>query len=144
MDNTWSSSFIVAAQFTAGSAANITDLYYRRQGDVAGAVALALYADNGGKPGTLLASGQVSSDAATWYDVPITPAVAVTSGTAYWIVSVCENDGVANCNSGCGQSSLYAAYSWSTYLADGFSADLSSQSWLTWRATVLNYAVSCQ
>jgi len=47
---------------------------------------VALYAESGGKPSTLLATGQVASNSAkTWVAVPLESSVAIAKGSHYWI-----------------------------------------------------------
>lgn len=47
---------------------------------------VALYAESEGKPGTRLATGQVSSNTAkTWVSIPLESSVAIAKGTHYWI-----------------------------------------------------------
>lgn len=47
---------------------------------------VALYAESGGKPSTLLASGEVSSNTAkAWVAIPLASSVAIAKGTHYWI-----------------------------------------------------------
>jgi glucose/arabinose dehydrogenase len=56
-------------------------------GSTADAVVAGLYADNGGKPGALLASGRLNTPSkGHWNRVPITSgAASVTAGQRYWI-----------------------------------------------------------
>jgi hypothetical protein len=47
---------------------------------------VALYAESAGKPSTLLATGEVSSNTAkTWVAIPLGSSVAIAKGTHYWI-----------------------------------------------------------
>ena len=52
----------------------------------ASALVLGLYADSGGQPTTLLASGRLATPAAgQWAEVPLSGGPVLTSGQAYWI-----------------------------------------------------------
>ncbi|HEV7616050.1 MAG TPA: hypothetical protein VGO36_07450 [Solirubrobacterales bacterium] len=47
---------------------------------------VALYAESGGKPGTRLATGEVSTNTAkTWVSIPLASSVAIAKGAHYWI-----------------------------------------------------------
>ena len=57
--------------------------------------------DNGGHPGTLLASGSlVSPTAGAWNDVSITPSTAIAAGQSYWI-ALLGTGGVLNLQDEC-------------------------------------------
>jgi hypothetical protein len=57
-------------------------------------VKVALYAESEGKPGTRLATGQVSSNTAkTWVAIPLESSVAISKGTHYWIALAPKNSG---------------------------------------------------
>lgn len=64
----------------SGTATNLNAYLDSRTG-----VKLGLYSDASSKPGTLLDSGSVTSNAAGWVQVPLTGGVQITAGTRYWI-----------------------------------------------------------
>ena len=55
-------------------------------------VRLGLYADSSSKPGALLASGSVASNAKVWVDVSVPGSVQITAGTRYWL-AIAANTG---------------------------------------------------
>ncbi len=59
---------------------------YIDQGSTATSVIAGVYADSNGKPGTLLATGKVSSpSASSWNTITLNSNPAITSGQSYWI-----------------------------------------------------------
>ncbi len=75
-----------AFAYTAAASGTTTDIQlYVNSGTTATELFLGLYSDNGGKPGSLLATGSISSPTAgAWNDVTVGSAT-VTAGTSYWI-----------------------------------------------------------
>lgn len=75
-----------AFQYTATASGTTSDIeLYTNSGTTATQLQVAVYGDAGGKPGSLLASGTLSSPkAGAWNDVPVT-AATITQGQAYWI-----------------------------------------------------------
>jgi hypothetical protein len=76
-----------AFRFTASAAGSAQDAWiYVDSGSTATGVNLGLYADNGGQPGSLLASGITSAPSAgSWNEITLKSAPSLTSGTTYWI-----------------------------------------------------------
>jgi hypothetical protein len=72
---------------TTGGTATRLDLFLTSS-STASALKLALYSNNAGHPGTLLASGTVSGTPIpnTWNSVPIS--VSITAGTTYWLAAL--------------------------------------------------------
>jgi glucose/arabinose dehydrogenase len=72
---------------SASATARVTSLALRLAPDsTSSAVVLGLYADSGGQPTTLLASGRINSPQANaWNTVTIDNGPTLTAGSAYWI-----------------------------------------------------------
>jgi glucose/arabinose dehydrogenase len=72
---------------TASANARVTSIALRvAPANTASAVVLGLYADSGGQPTTLLATGRINNpQAGAWNEVPINGGPTLTAGTAYWI-----------------------------------------------------------
>ena len=75
-----------AFSYTATGSGTTSDIeLYVNTGTTATKLYLGLYADNGGEPGALLASGALSSPVSSaWNDVSV-GSTAVTAGSTYWI-----------------------------------------------------------
>ena len=75
-----------AFQYTATSSGTTHDMdLYVSTGSTATKLRLGIYADSGGTPAALVASGGLTSPSAgAWNDVPLTSA-SITSGRKYWI-----------------------------------------------------------
>ena len=97
-----------AFQYTAAASGTTTDIrFYVASGTTATAVQLGLYNDAGGKPGTLLGQGTLSTPQANaWNDVGI-PSVTVTKGQAYWIAVLPTNGQVDYLDTGGGSGASY-------------------------------------
>jgi hypothetical protein len=86
--------YVYYTQFTAGfSGTLITVNVYSL---VTGNVKAGIYTDNGGKPGTLLASNNTGTTVATigWNTVTLSSTTAVASGTNYWLAAIGDITGV--------------------------------------------------
>jgi glucose/arabinose dehydrogenase len=72
---------------TASANARVTSIALRlAPTNTASAVVLGLYADSGGQPTTLLASGRINAPVAgAWNEVAISNGPTLTAGTPYWI-----------------------------------------------------------
>jgi hypothetical protein len=83
-----------ASYFTCGFTGTVTDIfaYVARVGD-AGDGAAAIYADNGGSPGALIAATDEATvrTAFTWVDFKLLSSVSVTAGTGYWLAISSNN-----------------------------------------------------
>ncbi len=111
-----------AAQYTPSSSGTVTDIMlYITSNGAGGHAQVAIYANNGGKPGALLAKS--SSDTITssgWHDFAGFN-VAITAGTAYWLAFEADNanlvfhynNGGANYYQGTGGP--WGSYSYGTF-----------------------------
>jgi outer membrane protein assembly factor BamB len=71
---------------TAAASGALTSLtIYVDTGSTATRLIAGLYSDNGGKPGTLLTQGSLTSPVAAQWNTVTVPSVNVTAGTVYWI-----------------------------------------------------------
>jgi glucose/arabinose dehydrogenase len=79
---------------TASANARVTSIALRlAPNNTATAVALGLYADSGGQPTTLLASGRLNNpQAGAWNEITINNGPTLTSGTPYWIGLLLPSD----------------------------------------------------
>jgi len=87
-DNHWTANAalheIDFSEFTAQQSGTLTDINIYGAGAASGTIALGIYSDNNGLPGTLLASGTVAFDTTVkWRSVSINQ--DVVSGTVYWL-----------------------------------------------------------
>ncbi len=121
-----------AFQFTAKSTGTVEEMLFRTNGTantgVTGLV-LAVFAENGGKPGTVLGKGTASGTPAVSSWIKVTGlSVAVTSGTKYWLVALPVGSGLLHYNAAVtskgtgnvesttgGLSAATAESSWETY-----------------------------
>lgn len=78
--------FMQAFGYTAGATGSTADVQvYIGSSNTATSLAVGLYSDAGGKPGTLIAHGSRSSlSKSAWNDVAVT-STPITAGTRYWI-----------------------------------------------------------
>ena len=83
-----------ASYFTCGYTGTVTDIfaYVASAGD-AGISGAAIYADNGGSPGALIAATNkvTVGTAFSWVDFHLASPVSVTSGTGYWLAISSDN-----------------------------------------------------
>lgn len=89
----------IGQKFTAGATGNLTkiDIRIKNTASGTGPLIVAIYSDNSGSPGTLLAISSVPNSSITSSYQYLSPryieAPTVTSGTAYWIVAYIQSDG---------------------------------------------------
>lgn len=89
----------LAQKYTAGATGNLTKLDIRLKNTTSGTgpVMVALYSDNSGTPGTLLATSSVVSSTITNSYNYLSPrfieAPTQTNGTSYWVVAYIQSDG---------------------------------------------------
>jgi len=80
---------IILLKITAGYTGVVTEFRFRADAGVAGNVVFGLYADSAGSPGALLGQTATLAVASGTREreikVPLTTAISITSGTAYWI-----------------------------------------------------------
>jgi hypothetical protein len=72
----------------------VTDIFaYVARAGAAGDGAAAIYADNNGSPGALIASTNEATvgTAFSWVDFPLLSPVSVTAGTGYWLAISSNN-----------------------------------------------------
>ena len=76
-----------AFQFRASASGDAQSIsVYVDSGSRAGGLAVGVYADNSGHPGSLLASGSTSAlVAGAWNDVTLNSTPTLSSGTSYWL-----------------------------------------------------------
>jgi O-glycosyl hydrolase len=76
-----------AFKYTAtGTGAASTISLYVNTGNSATGLVAGIYNDNGGHPGTLLASGTATGlTSAAWNTINLSPGTSITTGTTYWI-----------------------------------------------------------
>jgi len=73
-------------RFTAPSNMSIDTTEVFVQSGNGGRIKMAVYADQGGLPGSLLAtSGEVASAVTGWNAASLSTSLSLTSGTAYWL-----------------------------------------------------------
>lgn len=76
---------------TATTSGSVTRLsLYIDTTSAATSVAVGLYSNNGGHPGTLLTQGTLTAPVGGWNNVTV-PGAAVTAGTTYWIAVLSPN-----------------------------------------------------
>jgi hypothetical protein len=83
-----------ASYFTCNQTETITDIFaYVAREDAAGDGAAAIYADNGGSPGALIAATQEATVDTTysWVNFHLPSPIIVTSGTGYWLAISSNN-----------------------------------------------------
>jgi uncharacterized protein YjdB len=89
-------------QFTAKSSGTVEELLFRTNGTAntgVTALVLAVFAENGGKPGEVLGRGTASGTPATSSWIKVTGlSVAVTAGTKYWLVALPVGSGFVHYN----------------------------------------------
>ena len=99
-----------AFSYTATASGTTSDIdLYVNTGTTATKVLVGLYSGSSGKPGSLLASGSITSPkAGAWNDAPVGQ-TTITQGTAYWI-ALLPTDGQLNYLDDAGQSGAAASY----------------------------------
>jgi hypothetical protein len=89
-------------QFTAKSSGTVEELLFRTNGTAntgVTALVLAVFAENGGKPGEVLGRGTASGTPATSSWIKVTGlSVAGTAGTKYWLVALPVGSGFVHYN----------------------------------------------
>jgi hypothetical protein len=88
-----------ASYFMCSKTETVTDIFaYVAQATAAGDGAAAIYADNGGSPGALIATTKKAtiSTAYSWVDFQLPSPVNVISGTGYWLAI--SSDSALNLN----------------------------------------------
>ncbi len=93
-----------------GASGTTTDIeLYVNTGTTATKVVLGVYSNSGGKPGSLLASGSITSpQAGAWNDVSLSR-TTITQGTTYWI-ALLPTGGQLNYYDSASQSTAAASY----------------------------------
>jgi hypothetical protein len=113
-DNYYVGSKMLAVSGTASSDDSVYQIGVKLQADTN--FACAIYADNGGTPGTMLSESGITAGTTGWNLVNIPPA-AITSGNIYWIVAVSEGAGIRDKD---GTSvGLSKAYTWGIVVSSG-------------------------
>lgn len=75
-----------AFQYVASQSGEATQLsVFVDAGTTASNVTVGMYADGGGKPGSLLASGQIAGPTAPAWNTASIPSTTIKAGTTYWI-----------------------------------------------------------
>ena len=99
-----------AFAYTATASGTTSDIdLYVNTGTTATKVLVGVYSDSSGKPGSLLASGSITSPkAGAWNDATIGQ-TTITQGTAYWI-ALLPTGGQLNYLDAAGQSGAAASY----------------------------------
>ena len=99
-----------AFSYTASASGTTTDIeLYVNTGTTATKVVLGVYSNSGGKPGSLLASGSITSpQAGAWNDVSLSR-TTITQGTTYWI-ALLPTGGQLNYYDSASQSTAAASY----------------------------------
>ena len=117
--------FTASASGSAGAIA-----FYVDTGNTAPALRLGVYSDSNGSPGTLLASGTVSSpQSGAWNTATLSGSVSITSGTKYWLAVLGTGGGTLTFRdraAGTGCTTLVSSQSNMTTLPQSFSA---GESW---------------
>jgi hypothetical protein len=133
----WNNNFLIAQQHTAGSNTVISSLSLMVDG--ATNYCIALYSDNSGLPGNMLAwTGVQYASAAGWATASI-PGTAVSSGTAYWIAV--ETESVMIHGAIGSLPVTYVSYPFSSIISTGLPA---SPAWpTTFGSQIYTYAISC-
>ena len=104
-----------ASYFICGHTGTITDIFaYVARVGTKGDCAAAIYADNGGSPGALIATtNQVKVGTSfSWVDFKLPSPVSVTSGTGYWLALSSNNALNLNVVAGSGVRVHNSASSW--------------------------------
>lgn len=89
----------IAQKYTAGATGNLTriDINLKNNSSGTGPAIFAIYSDNSGTPGTLLATSSIPNSSITstyqYLTARYIEAPAQTSGTVYWIVGYVQSDG---------------------------------------------------
>lgn len=117
----------IGQKFTAGASGSLTkvDVRIKNSASGTGPLIVAIYSDNSGSPGTLLATSSITSSSITssyqYLSARFIEAPVVVSTTAYWIVCYIQSDGSNN-------------YKWSSSTS-ATTAKTSSDSGITWAST---------
>ncbi|MGD0352441.1 MAG: matrixin family metalloprotease [Dehalococcoidia bacterium] len=82
---------VILQRFLATSTGSIAE--FRVKVSASGNVKVAIYDDSSGQPNSRLAAVDSSTPVTTvgWNTIPITPSIAVTSGTYYWLALVSDS-----------------------------------------------------
>ena len=83
-----------ASSFICGSDGQVTDIYaYISRAYTTGPVRVAIYADDSGQPGDLIAQSNevIVTTSFLWVDFPLQTPEVVTSGSVYWL-SICSDE----------------------------------------------------
>lgn len=123
----------IAQKFTAGATGNLTrlDLNLKNSASGTGPLIVALYSDNSGIPGNLLATSSIPNSSITasyqYLTARYIEAPNIASGTVYWVVAYIQSDGSNS-------------YSWSSSTSAS-TAQTSSNSGNTWASATFEMNV---
>lgn len=134
---TCNADYILANIFTASSSGRIDEL--RVKLNASSNFIAALYEDNGGEPGSLLASSGVISGTAGWNIADITD-INITLGTKYWIGVITQAKSYIM-NSGSGNSEMVFSYPWSSASTTGIGTH---SGWSAHSYKGIGYAYGCK
>ena len=94
---------------------------------LSGKIKVAIYADNAGSPGALLAAASEASIVSGWNTISISGSVAIVSGTYYWLAHNTDTESLLSAKSSGGtalyKSATYSSFSFPDPAGSGFTGD---------------------
>lgn len=137
-DGSWSPDYLVALDQVVTSNTTVHKLGVKL--DNTANFILAVYDDNAGAPGAVLAQTAPQSGAAGWNEAAVTTTASLTGGSKYWVVVITDVGAVAS-NDTSGEVQ-YLSYSYSTAASSGMPG--SQAGWSNFGGRTKVYAKSCQ
>jgi hypothetical protein len=86
------SNYISVTKFTASATGTVTELRIKCSGN--GHVKVAMYADSGGNPGSLINSVGSTSVVSGWNTISLPSSTSITKDTAYWLAYISDTNNI--------------------------------------------------
>jgi hypothetical protein len=117
--------YFILSRFTATASGDMTELKVRCSAP--GNVKVAIYDDSSGSPNALLRANNSSTPASSgWNTIPITPSIAVTSSTNYWL-AFCSDGSIVGAKAGTGnrrfKPATFTSFTFPSTAGTGFTTD---------------------
>lgn len=94
-DDSFSNGILIAVSFTASTNCTLTTLSCKSSSST-GQIAMGIYSDNSGVPGTLLAQTPGNTPVTGWNSITITP-LSIVSGVQYWLAVIATSSPGPRC-----------------------------------------------
>jgi len=133
----WNSDNLLALAYTPDSGKEINRLGVKLNADTN--YILAIYDDNSGEPGDVLAQTSEQSGITGWNEAALASPVLLSAGVKYWVVSIAESAPI-KANGSLGTS--YYSYSYSDAASLGMPGGLTG--WVGNGGRIKVYATTCQ